>query len=100
MIVNAEIKEEKKLSVDYGALLIKGSKGEPALMAGSPAEKMGLKEGDIILEFNGSKITQNNTLASLINRQRAGEKVTLKVLREGKTLELSGILESRPENLQ
>jgi len=98
-LINAQVKEEKKLTVDYGALLNKGQKDEPAVMAKSPAEKMGLKEGDIILEFNGVKITQSDTLSSLINRHRAGEKITLKVLRAGKELDFSGTLEPRPENI-
>jgi len=98
-LINAQIKENKKLSVDYGALIAKGSKGETAVMPSSPAEKVGLKEGDIILEFNGAKITQDNTLASLINSRRAGEKITLKILRDGKTMDIQVVLESRPDNL-
>ncbi len=98
-IINAQVKEEKKLSVDYGALLSKGPKDEPAVMANSPAEKMGLKEGDIILEFNGVKITQSDTLSSLINRHCVGEKIVLKVLRGEKESNFSGILETRPENI-
>ncbi len=98
-IINAQVKEKKRLSVDYGALLSKGQKDEPAVMANSPAEKMGLKEGDIILEFNSVKITQSDTLSSLINRHRAGEKITLKVLAGGKESNFSGTLESRPENI-
>lgn len=99
LIINSQIKEEKKLTTDYGALLIKGSGGEKAVMANSPAEKAGLKEGDIILEFNSKKITLNNALASLINRQSTGDKIILKVLRDGKTIEILVTLESRPENL-
>ena len=97
--VNVQVQEDKKLSVDYGALLAKGSKNEPAVISNSPAEKMGLKEGDIILEFNGARITQDNPLSAIINLHRAGEKITLKVLRGGQTITLSGTLETRPENL-
>jgi serine protease Do len=98
-VINDSVKEEKKLSVDYGALISQGSNGEAAIMSGSPAEKMGLKEGDIILEFNGTKITENNTLSSLINSYHAGDKITLKILREGKESIVQGTLEARPENL-
>jgi len=99
LIINNQIKEEKKLSVDYGSLVIKGPKGETGVMRDSPAEKMGLKEGDIILEFNETKITQNNTLSSVINRYRPGDKIALKILRGDNELNLQGTLESRPENL-
>lgn len=98
-IVNAQVKEEKKLSVDYGALIIKGSSGEAGVMPNSPAEKMALKEGDVILEFNGEKITESSTLSSLINSHRAGDKITLKILRNGEELSIQGTLESWPVNL-
>ena len=97
-IISAQLKEEKKLSVDYGVLLVKGPNAEPAVMANGPAQKAGIKEGDIILELEGEKITQTNTLASIINSRRAGEKISLKILREGKTLDILVTLESRPEN--
>jgi serine protease Do len=98
-IINSRVKEAKKLSVDYGALISKGSNGEAAVMPNSPAEKMGLKEGDIILEFNGTKITENNTLSSLISQYHAGDKVILKILRGDQESTIQGTLESRPENL-
>ena len=99
LIINAQVKDEKKLSVDYGALLAKGEKGEPAVMENSPAAKAGLREGDIILEFNSSKIIQNNLLANMINLRRAGEKISLKVLRGTETLDITVTLLSRPENI-
>jgi serine protease Do len=98
-VIDVSVKEEKKLSVDYGVLISKGSSGEAAIMSGSPAEKMGLEEGDIILEFNGTKITESNALSSLINSCRPGDKITLKILREGKESIVQGTLEARPENL-
>ena len=97
-IISAQLKEEKKLPVDYGVLLVKGPNAEPAVMANGPAQKAGIKEGDIILELEGEKITRTNTLASIINSRRAGEKISLKILREGKTLDILVTLESRPEN--
>ncbi len=66
--------------------------GEPGVSRGSAAEKAGLKEGDVILEFNGKKITLQNTLAAQIGESAAGEAVTLTIFRDGKTLEVSVIL--------
>ncbi|MBI2628022.1 MAG: trypsin-like peptidase domain-containing protein [Candidatus Niyogibacteria bacterium] len=99
LIVNSKIKEEKNLSVDYGALLIKDEKGAPAVMAGSPAAAVGLKEGDIILEFNKIKIDQENNLAKLLSKHKVGEKVSLKILRDGKEINIEMELMERPENL-
>jgi S1-C subfamily serine protease len=95
-MVTPELKEEKNLSVDYGALISRPKdSSEEAVIKGSPAEKAGLKEGDIILEVNGQKITQNNPLASIIRQYKVGDKIKLKVLREGKTLEIEVILGER-----
>ena len=99
IIVNSKIKEEKKLSVDYGALLIKDEKGEPAVMAGSPAAAAGLKEGDIILKFGGIKIDQENNLAKLLSKRKVGEKVSLKIMRDGKEMDMEMELTERPETL-
>ncbi len=84
VLINEEIQKENNLSVDYGALIQKGTGGEAAIFPDSVAEKAGLKEGDIILEFNGEKITTENTLAKIIMKYNPGDKITLKILREGK----------------
>ncbi|MEK7566992.1 MAG: trypsin-like peptidase domain-containing protein [Patescibacteria group bacterium] len=96
--VTPQVKEEKKLSVDYGALLIT-SEGQTAVTNGSPAQKAGLKEGDIILEFGGVKVDKNNNLAKLISQKRVGDKVGLKVLRDGKERIIEVELAERPSNL-
>ncbi len=70
-----------------------------SVMKGSPAEKAGLKEGDIILEFNGIIIKSGNSLGSLINGKRIGDKVVLKVLRDGKEFEVPVTFEKRPDNI-
>ncbi len=81
VVINEQIKEENKLSVDYGAWVKKGSNGEAAVTKNSAAAKAGIKAGDIILEFNGQKITQDNSMAKIITSFNPGDKVTLKVLR-------------------
>jgi len=87
-IVNKSIQEQNKLSVDYGALLTKGDQGELAVAVDSPAGKAGLVENDIILEFNGVKITEDNTLSTEILKFNPGDQVTLKVLHDGKEKEI------------
>ena len=58
------------------------------VVAGGPAEKAGLKRGDIILEFNGRTITEYNELPRMVAVLPPGEKATLKVLRDGKEQEI------------
>lgn len=54
---------------------------------GTPAMKAGFKDGDIILEVDGKKVTDQN-LGELLSRYSAGDKVTFKVLRDGEEKEL------------
>jgi len=82
VLVTEKIKEDNNLSVDYGAWITKGEKGEEAVTTGSAAEKAGLKENDIILEFNGEKITTDNSLSKVIQKYNPGDKVVLKILKD------------------
>lgn len=87
-IVTPTLKSARNLPVDYGALILSGE--SPGITPGSPAAEAGLREGDIILEFNNEKITLNTPLALLIRKSDAGDTVSLKILRERKefTVEL------------
>lgn len=92
-IITAELKEKNKLLTNNGALIIKGPKGEAAVSAGSPAQKAGLREGDIITEFGGKKIDSTNTLADLISKKNVGDTIMLKVLRNSKEIKLFVVLD-------
>ncbi len=95
VLVDASVKSEYKLSVDYGALVLKGSNGEQAVTPGSAAANAGIKENDIILEFGGQKITTDNTLAKMIQQKSAGDKVTLKLFRNGQEMNVDVTLGQR-----
>jgi len=95
VLVNAEVKQKYNLSVDYGALILKGDKGEPAITSGSAAEKAGIKEKDVILEINGEKITQKNSMATIIQKYNAGDKITLHILRNNKEQDVNATLGER-----
>jgi len=95
VLINQDVKDEYELSIDYGALVLKGKKGEPAVTEGAPADKAGIKNKDIILQINGEKIANNNSLAQLIQKYNVGDKVVLHILREGKEMDLEAILTER-----
>ncbi len=97
IVLNEEIKEENNLSVNYGAWVIKGRDQESAVFPGSPAEKSGILENDIILEFEGEKITTDNSLAKIISKYNPGESVSLKVLRNKNELTINVVLEERKD---
>ncbi len=81
ILINEKVKQEYGLLIDYGALIIDGGPGKPAISSDSAAEKGGLKEGDILLEFNNEKITSENSLAKIIIKYNPGDEVVLKILR-------------------
>jgi len=94
VLINKAIAESNKLSVDYGALINRGdNKNEPAIISGGAADKAGLKEGDIILELNGTKINEENPLSKLILQYSPGETITLKVLRDKKEIAINVVLD-------
>ena len=95
IVLNQEISKVHKLPKDYGALIVRESLGEGAVVKDSAADKADLKEYDIILECNGEKITEKNPLANLLQKFKIGDEVSLKVLREGKEITLKVKLEEK-----
>lgn len=91
VVINEAIKETNKLSVDYGALIKPGQTAdELAIIPGSPADKAGLVENDIILEADGVKISTDTSLSTIVRQKKVGDTITLKILHRGeeKTIEV------------
>lgn len=95
LILNEEIASANKLPVNYGALIVRESFGEPAVIKGSVADRAGLKEYDIILECDGKKINEESPLADLLCEHKIGDEVSLNVLRERKKINLKIKLEEK-----
>jgi serine protease Do len=97
--INSEMKEKNNLTVDYGVLVKAGaSQNELAVIPGSPADKAGIVENDIILEVDGVKLDEKNTLASVIRQKKIGNAVTLKILHKGIEKNVRVILEAAKDN--
>jgi len=100
VMLNETIKEDNNLPVENGALILRGAKQtDLAVMPGSPADKAGLEENDIILEIGGVKLDKKNTLAKVISQKNVGDEVTIKLLHQGKEKTVKVKLEeSKEEN--
>jgi serine protease Do len=72
-----EDKDAFKLKDRNGALIMSVEKG-------SPAEKAGLKQYDVVVEVNGEKVKDSNDLKLKISNIEPGKKVDVKVVRDGK----------------
>lgn len=81
-----------------GVLVTRGGQNEPAIIPGSPAEKAGIQEGDIVTHLNGTPVDQNNSFSRLIREAGIGESVLISILRDGEVIELSIVLERVPQN--
>jgi serine protease Do len=91
--VTKEIADVEKLEKAEGALVASVSEN-------SPADKAGIKAGDIILEFDNQKVDTMRTLPKLVAQTKVGKKVVVKIWRNQKLISkkvLLGRLESSKE---
>ncbi len=99
MTVNSEVKDANNLSVDYGVIVKAGKNpNDLAVIPGSPADKAGIVENDIILEVDGVKLDENNTLASIIRQKNVGQTINLKILHKGTEKIVKVTLEAAKDN--
>jgi serine protease Do len=97
VMLTPQIKARYDLATDEGAWL-KAANDKQAVINGSPADKAGLKEGDIIVKVNGQKIDQDNPLASVLGKYKIGETIEITYNRDGKEIKTKATLEVAPEN--
>ncbi|KQQ40497.1 serine peptidase [Duganella sp. Leaf126] len=79
--VNKEVAESLGLKNAEGA-------GVAMVEPGGPADKAGVKPGDIILKFNGTTITRSSDLPRIVGGTAIGSKATITVWRKGQQLDL------------
>ncbi|PST45863.1 peptidase [Bifidobacterium callitrichos] len=79
-----------------GAKITKGTSGS-AVVSGSPADKAGLKEGDTIVAFNGNAVGSNASLLGFVRAAALGDKATLTIVRDGKTMDVDVTLDQQEE---
>ena len=83
--VTQEIADVEKLDEARGALIA-------SVAENSPSDKAGIKEGDIILEFNGKKINQMKELPAIVAKTEVGKNVKVIIWRNKKTLTKNVVL--------
>lgn len=97
--LNEQVAASRGLSVSQGALITSDIVSSPAIVPDSPAEKAGLRAGDIIIEFGGRKITDSTSLQKLTREAEVGDEVDVKILRDGNEETITLVLEEAPDNL-
>ena len=97
--INEAMKEKNNLTVDYGVLVKAGTNAnELAVIPGSPADKAGIVENDIILQIDGVKINEDINLASIIREKKIDQMINLKVLSKGVEKNVSVTLEAAKDS--
>ena len=97
--IDAEMKSKNNLTVDYGVLVKAGAtSSDLAVIPGSPADKAGIVENDIILEIDGEKLDDKTSLSSVIREKNVGQTISLKILHRGTEKTVSVTLEAAKDN--
>lgn len=69
-----------------------------AVSNSAPAQQAGIKQGDIVVAIDGESVDSSTALVAQIRERKAGEKVTLTVIRDGKRQDVSVTLAARPSS--
>ncbi|OJU87549.1 hypothetical protein BGO17_00955 [Candidatus Saccharibacteria bacterium 49-20] len=83
LTITPDVAREYKLDVNSGAYVYASGSSSP-VASGSPAEKAGLKSGDIITKINSETVGKDGSLSSILGEYRPGDKLTITYLRDGK----------------
>lgn len=90
--------KSNNLPVTEGALVRRGTANdELAVIPGSPADKAGIVENDIIVSINGTKITAERQMVGILSKFNPGDTVTLEVYHQGDKKEVKVTLEERQD---
>ena len=75
-----------------GAKVTAGASGS-AVVSGSPADKAGLKVGDVIVAYDGNAVSSTYSLLGYVRASALNDKVTLTIVRSGKTMDVEVTLD-------
>lgn len=88
--ITPELAESFKLNQTHGSLIA-------GILRNSPAEKAGLKAGDILLAIDGKEVTDSNSMLNLISGLKPNNNASLKIARASKEFDVSVLVGKRPK---
>jgi S1-C subfamily serine protease len=91
--ITSALQQQYGLSRSNGVLITQVGQG-------SPAEKAGLQQGDIVLSMGGTTVTQEGDLVSILGQKKVGETIPVTVERNGRQMTLQVTLVERPSAVQ
>lgn len=81
--LNEDLAKLNDIKVNKGAYII-AAQGVPAVVKGSPANKLGLAQGDIVTKLNDEEIKPDHSLAAIMRKFKPNDEITVTWLHEGK----------------
>jgi len=92
--------KDRSLKIDHGALVgVAQNDSSAAIVPNSPADKAGIKAGDVVTSLEGITIDTEHPLDAVLTQFAPGRTVTVEVYRNGSTIKLQVTLGTRPANL-
>lgn len=88
--ITPELAESFKLNQDHGSLIA-------GILRNSPAEKAGLRAGDILLAIDGQEVTDSNSMLNLISVLKPNNKASLTIARAAKHFDVAVMIGKRPK---
>lgn len=95
VVIDQHTQQMFKLPLSEGIYVIRPAHGESAVLEGSPAQKAGILEHDIIMEIDGHALNANFTLEDYLEDVDGGHHASMRILRKGKEILTSAVLENR-----
>ena len=88
--ITPELAESFKLPRGQGAIIA-------GVMRGGPADKAGIRPGDVLMQIEGKAVADSAGMLNLIAQLKPGDKAGLKLLRSGKNVDLAVVIGKRPK---
>ena len=88
--ITPELAESFKLPRGQGAIIA-------GVMRGGPADKAGIRPGDVLMQIEGKTVADSAGMLNLIAQLKPGDKAGLKLLRSGKNVDLAVVIGKRPK---
>ncbi len=95
--LDEDVSRQLDIEQTEGAYIPEDTAERPAILPGSPAAKSGLMQRDVIVEIDGTALTEKNGLVSILGKKRVGDVVDLKIIRDGAEQTIQVTLEPAPE---
>jgi serine protease Do len=86
------------LAEEFGVKDLKGALVS-GVMKGSPAEKAGVKQGDVILQYNGKTVEDTGHLRNMVSQTPIGTTVKVRVLRQKKEIDTEVVIAELPKKI-